>query len=91
MFDVIAEFIGTFVFLSCILAVGQPVPIAVTLLAMIYFAGHLSGGHFNPAVSTAVLARGGMDGPRFASYVAAQLLGALAAVAFYRAASGRKQ
>lgn len=88
MFDVAAEFIGTFVFVSCILAVGQPVPIAVTLLAAIYFAGHLSGGHFNPAVSTAMLAKGGITVGKYAGYVAAQVAGALAALAFYKASAG---
>ena len=51
MFVYLVEFIGTFVFLSVILRVGQPIPIAVALLSAIYFGGSISGGHFNPAVS----------------------------------------
>ena len=45
------EFLGTFLFLSVILASGSPVLIALSLLAVILLGGSISGGHFNPAVS----------------------------------------
>ena len=47
----LVEFVGTFIFLSVILTQGKPIPIAVALLAVIYFGGAISGGHFNPAVT----------------------------------------
>lgn len=85
----IAEFIGTF-FLAltiCTAAVhgsaGQfaPFAIASTLMVMIYSVGHISGAHFNPAVTVAVWLRGACDRDDVAPYIATQIsAGALAAV-----------
>ena len=83
-----AEFIGTF-FLAltiCTAAVhgsaGEyaPFAIAATLMVMIYAVGHISGAHFNPAVTVAVWIRGACDKNDVAPYIGTQLLaGALAA------------
>lgn len=62
----IVEFIGTFflVFTVCVAAVfgtaGAMAPLAIGLVLgiMIYAGGHLSGGHFNPAVTLGVCLRG---------------------------------
>src|SRR5580704_3241391 len=58
------EFIGTF-FLTFVVAVSvlsgsvfTPLAAGATLMVMIYAGGHISGGHFNPAVTLAVLVRG---------------------------------
>jgi aquaporin Z len=77
------EFLGTFFFLSVILATGNPISIAVALLAMIYFGGHISGGHFNPAVTTMFLARGEMKESDALMYIIAQVLGGVCAYLFY--------
>jgi aquaporin TIP len=45
---------------------------------MIAALGHISGGHFNPAVSISMLATGQIGVPRAAAYIVAQLLGAIA-------------
>jgi len=82
IFPILAEFIGTFVFVSVILSVSQPIPIAVALLSAIYFAGHISGGHFNPAVSTVFLANGTITAKKYSGYIVAQILGALCALYF---------
>ncbi len=84
----VAEFIGTF-FLAltiCTAAVhgsaGEyaPFAIAATLMVMIYAVGHISGAHFNPAVTVAVWIRGACDKNDVAPYIVTQLLaGALAA------------
>ena len=84
----VAEFIGTF-FLAltiCTAAVhgsaGEyaPFAIAATLMVMIYAVGHISGAHFNPAVTVAVWIRGACDKNDVAPYIGTQLLaGALAA------------
>ncbi|MEC9200450.1 MAG: aquaporin [Candidatus Thermoplasmatota archaeon] len=84
----VAEFIGTF-FLAltiCTAAVhgsaGEyaPFAIAATLMVMIYAVGHISGAHFNPAVTVAVWIRGACDKNDLAPYIGTQLLaGALAA------------
>lgn len=80
---VLGEFIGTFVFLLVILVVGQPIPIVVGLLAAILAFGNLSGGHFNPAVSTMMLAKGDITAPTFIMYIIAQVLGGLAALLWW--------
>jgi len=86
----IAEFIGTF-FLAltiCTAAVhgsaGEyaPFAIAATLMVMIYGLGHVSGAHFNPAVTVGVWLRGACEKDEVAPYIAAQVIaGAAAALA----------
>ena len=91
MFDLLVEFIGTFVFLSVILAVGEPIPIVVALLAAIYFGGRISGGHFNPAISTMFLVKGTIGLEKYIGYVLAQILGGLVALMFYKATLAKKK
>jgi glycerol uptake facilitator-like aquaporin len=74
--SLIAEFIGTFIFLSIILIQGEPIPIAVGLLASIYAFGKISGGHFNPAVSYIMFLKNTIDIPTFMAYIVVQILGA---------------
>ncbi len=81
MIKYLVEFIGTFVFLSVILAVGKPIPIVVGLLAAIYFGGHISGGHFNPAVSVMMFLKENLSANDLPMYVIAQVAGG--AVAHY--------
>ena len=86
----IAEFVGTF-FLAltiCTAAVHgsagdyAPFAIAATLMVMIYGVGHISGAHFNPAVTVAVWLRGACEKDAVAPYIAVQIIaGALAALA----------
>lgn len=94
MMKYLAEFVGTFVFLSIILKSGsfgnlQPFVIAVGLLAAILLCGAVSGGHFNPAVSAMVWSR---DSASFSTstlgwYVVAQVLGGLAALRVHQMTS----
>jgi aquaporin Z len=89
---VIVEIIGTFFFLSIILSVVAdgatnpfsaalaPIAIAVGLLAAIYFGGKISGGHFNPAVSIMMLAKGNIDSITAFAYIVAQIIGGLTAL-----------
>ena len=81
-----AEFIGTFalVFFGCgAIANGLP-PTSVALAfglvitVMIYALGHISGAHFNPAVSIAFAVGRHLAWSRAATYVMAQVLGATA-------------
>ena len=86
----IAEFVGTF-FLAltiCTAAVHgsaedyAPFAIAATLMVMIYGVGHISGAHFNPAVTIAIWLRGACEKNDVAPYIAVQIIaGALAALA----------
>lgn len=86
----IAEFIGTF-FLAltiCTAAVhgsaGEYAPFAIasTLMVMIYGLGHVSGAHFNPAVTVGIWLRGACEKDEVAPYIAVQVIaGAAAALA----------
>ena len=84
---VLTELLGSFFFIGTILATGEAIPAAVALLAAIFFGGKISGGHFNPAVSTAFLAKGTITPRTWLGYVLAQLLGGLLAFAWIRYAS----
>ncbi len=79
------EFIGTFFLVLTIgLAVRSgsplaPLAIAAGLMAVIYGGGHVSGAHFNPAVTLAALIRGSCQRKDALPYLAAQFLAAFAA------------
>ena len=91
MLAVVTEFIGTFVFLTVILTTGQAFPIGLALAAVIYFGGATSGGHFNPAVSTMMLAKGAISMETWITYVIAQVLGGLVALLWYKSTVGLKK
>lgn len=81
----VAEFIGTLLFVTAIFGAVltqpalAPLGIGAALIALVYAGGHLSGAHFNPAVSLAAAIRGRLAWVDFVPYVAAQLLGGLVA------------
>ena len=81
----LTEFVGTFFLVQTIgLAVVQgvsmaPLAIGVILMVMVYMGGHVSGAHYNPAVSLAVLMRGKMETRDLVPYFVSQILGAFAA------------
>ena len=81
------EFIGTFflVFTIVTAVLGgsplAPLAIGVSLTAMIFAGGHISGAHYNPAVTLAVWIRGKISARDVPGYVAAQVGGAVAAAA----------
>lgn len=63
---------------------GVALAFGLTVLTMAYAVGHVSGGHFNPAVSFGLLAGGRFSGKHLIPYVIAQCVGAtLAASALY--------
>lgn len=74
----ITEFIGTF-FLVLGAAMYGAVGASLALMVMIYAGGHISGAHYNPAVTLAVLIRGKATIKEAIPYWIAQLLGAVAA------------
>lgn len=84
------ELFGTFLFLFIILKSGtfgnvQPLVIATGLLAAILFGGSISGGHFNPAVSTMLFLKDASSFPlsNLVLYVIAQVLGGIGALMYY--------
>lgn len=62
-----------------ILLVGVSLAFGLTVLTMAYAVGHISGGHFNPAVSFGLLAGGRFSGKEIAPYIIAQCIGGIAA------------
>ncbi|WP_424196102.1 aquaporin Z [Ampullimonas aquatilis] len=99
-----AEFLGTFWLVlggcgSAVLAVAFPhvgiglhgvsLAFGLTVLTMAYAVGHISGGHFNPAVSIGLYAGGRFPASKLVPYIVAQVLGAIvAAGVLYLIASG---
>ena len=75
----IVELIGTFFLVLVIGLTGNPLAIGVTLMVMVYMGGHISGGHYNPAVSISMIIRGLLDTKEAAMYIVFQLIGALLA------------
>ncbi len=79
----LTELIGTFflVFAVGCTVLGKvplaPLAIGATLMVMIYAGGHVSGAHYNPAVTLAVLVRGKISREDAVGYWAAQLIGGL--------------
>src|SRR5471032_1257816 len=83
----LVEFIGTFFLVltigMCVIDPGAgalaPLAIGSALMIMIYAGGHVSGGHYNPAVTLAVWLRGRCATADVPFYIIAQILGAAAA------------
>jgi aquaporin Z len=100
-----AEFFGTFwlVFTGCGSAVlaaafpevgigllGVSFAFGLSVLTMAYAVGHISGGHFNPAVTIGLCTARRIPAASVLPYIIAQLIGAVAAAAvLYLIASGR--
>ena len=69
---------------------GVSLAFGLTVLTMAYAVGHISGGHFNPAVSFGLWAGGRFPASQLLPYIAAQVLGAVAAGGvLYLIASGK--
>ena len=80
----ITEFIGTFFLVLIIGLVGgdtAPIAIGSVLMVMIYAGGHISGAHYNPAVTLAVLIRHRISAQEAVIYMICQLAGAAVAAA----------
>jgi len=81
----LTEMIGTF---FLVLTVGltvldgtpfAPLAIGSVLMVMVYMGGHISGGHYNPAVTLGVMMRGAMEKTDAIPYMVAQLVGGVLA------------
>src|SRR5262245_6133007 len=91
----LAEFVGTFGLVSAICGAGLfsapssglivvALAIGIIVLAMAYAVGHISGGHFNPAVTCGLIAAGRFESSQAIAYIVAQVSGGVAAaIIFY--------
>ncbi|MEO5989649.1 MAG: aquaporin [Candidatus Eisenbacteria bacterium] len=95
MKNYLTEFIGTF---FLVLTVGltvtsgtplAPLAIGTSLMVMVYMGGHISGAHYNPAISLALAIRGALAWAQLVPYWVSQIAGALAAAFVVRFVTGR--
>jgi aquaporin Z len=100
-----AEFVGTFWLVlggcgSAVLAAAFPevgigllgvsLAFGLTVMTLVYGLGHISGAHFNPAVSLGLWAGGRFDGKELLPYIVAQVVGGIAgAGVLYLIATGK--
>ncbi len=88
----LVELVGTFFLvltIACTALLGAdgviaPLAIGSALMVMVYAGGHISGGHYNPAVSLAAAIRGALEWKHFIPYVIAQVLGGIIAVYVFK-------
>ena len=85
MNKLLTEAIGTFilVFTICMVSLGNfpnaPLVIGASLMIAVYMGGHVSGAHYNPAVSLALWMRGKLPSKDLVPYWVSQLIGAVVA------------
>jgi len=81
----VTELIGTFFLVFTVISAVStqsdlaPLGIGAVLMVMIFAGGHISGGHYNPAVSIAAFVRGRLDSSDLAPYIVSQLVGSVLA------------
>jgi aquaporin Z len=75
----IVELIGTFFLVFTIGMTGNPLAIGAVLMVMVYMGGHVSGAHYNPAVTVAIWIRNKIAPKDAVIYIAVQLVGAVLA------------
>ena len=83
----LTEFAGTFIFLAAIAFSGPsgalaPLVVGLALTAMVYMGGHVSGAHYNPAVSFALYLRGVIGPATMGMYWATQVVAGILAFGF---------
>jgi aquaporin Z len=94
----VVEFIGMFIFMFTVgmatektgAGILAPFAIGFVLMVMVFAGGHISGGHYNPAVSTGVLVRGKMTSAEWVAYVIIQLVAAVLAGLLVRGIGGHE-
>ncbi len=94
------EFIGMFLFVFTVGMATEsanksgtvlaPLAIGSLLMVIVFAGGHVSGGHYNPAVSTAVFLRGKIKSNEFLAYVVTQFVAAALAGLLVNAVGGKQ-
>src|SRR5437879_5565294 len=75
----VVELMGTFFLVLVIGLTGNPLAIGSILMVMIYMGGHVSGAHYNPAVTLAFLLQKKIDTRDAGMYIVFQILGSIGA------------
>ena len=78
----IIELIGTFFLVLIIGLTENPIAIGLGLAVLVYMGAHISGAHYNPVVSLAMLINNQIELKEFSFYLASQLLGSVVATYF---------
>jgi aquaporin Z len=94
----VVEFIGMFLFVFTVgtatnkLGAGALAPLAIgsVLMVIVFAGGHISGGHYNPAVSTGVFLRGRLSAKEYRAYLLTQFVAALLAGLVARIVGGHE-
>ena len=98
--ELAAEFIGTFTLVSAVCGaalfsapsaglIAVAIAVGMSVTAMAYAVGHISGGHFNPAVTLGLVAAGRFNADKALPYVLVQVVGGVcAAGVFYLVLKG---
>jgi aquaporin Z len=92
------EFIGMFLFVFTVgtatnkLGAGALAPLAIgsVLMVIVFAGGHISGGHYNPAVSTGVFLRRRLSANEYGAYIVTQFVAALLAGLVARVVGGHE-
>jgi aquaporin Z len=94
------EFIGMFLFVFTVGmatesanksgAILAPLAIGSLLMVIVFAGGHVSGGHYNPAVSTAVFLRGKIKANEYVAYMVTQFAAAVLAGLLVNAVGGKQ-
>ncbi len=71
-------------------AILAPIAIGSLLMVIVFAGGHVSGGHYNPAVSTAVFLRGKMKSNEYVAYMVTQFVAAALAGLVVNAVGGKE-
>jgi len=79
----LVEFLGTFIFLSVIVATGSPWAIGAALAILIFLGLDVSGGHYNPAVTLMTLYNKSITITTAIVYIVAQVAGGILAITTY--------
>lgn len=85
----VTEFTGTFFLVLAIAFTGNAFLIGAALAVLVYVGGHISGGHYNPAVTLAVYLRKKIHAHDALIYMSVQLLAAVVAAAVYELLKGQ--
>lgn len=72
----LTELIGTFFLVLTIGMSANPIAIGSILMVMVYMGGNISGAHYNPAVTLAILIRGKINAKDAGIYMVFQIIGA---------------